>query len=253
MTKGSGLSQTARGGLLAAIELLCLAAAGVAAAAFMWAVLEPAPAQPMTGLPIDGFTSSLPPVAALPGSDPFFRGPTTLAGAAPSASAQGFVLHATRVAGGSSTAIISAEGLPQTAYRVGDVIGDAKLVDVMQDQVVIERGSERLTIAFPPSQGFIPQGGAAAVSGPGPAPPGLGLAPISRDGRPDGYQVDGSNGVLSAAGFVAGDIILDVNGASVSPETFESLQSRLVSGGSAEIRFERNGQTMTKRIEGSAQ
>ncbi len=251
MTRGPGLNQTVRGGALAALDLLTLAAAGAAAAVFMWAILEPAPSSP-SGVSGEPGSSLIDRPLVLHGKDPFFRGPTVLAGASPSASAQGFVLHATRVAGDNSTAIISAQGLPQAAYRVGDTIGGARLADVTHDQVVIERDGERLTIAFPPSQGFMTQGGGAATPSEA-GIPGLGLSPVAGDGRSNGYQVDGNNGVLLAAGFVAGDIILDVNGASVSPEALQSLQARLASGESAEIRFERNGQTMTKRIEGSAQ
>jgi len=255
MSAGFGFPLTLRGGLLVAAELICLGLAGSAAAVFMWALLDPlAEARPQGAAASEGrriVTVSVPPGR----TDPFFRGATTLAGAAPAASAQGFVLHATRVAGDRSTAIVSAAGLPQSAYRLGESIGDARLVQVFHDRIVIEVGGQQRTVSFPvasvieaPALNAAPADPAAAETARG-----MGLSPVTRAGRPSGYQVDRSSPALAAAGFETGDILLDIDGRSLTEEAFANLQTRLVSGGSAEIRFERDGQTMTKRVGGSVQ
>jgi hypothetical protein len=253
MNTGAGFPQTLRGGLLAAAEVVCLGAAACAAAAFMWTLLDPLKnnrpaASGALSRPLVGLRAS--------GSDPFFRGPVGLAGAAPSTSTGDFTLHATRVAGSQSSAIVSATGSPQATYRTGDMIGDARLVDVLHDRIVIERGGQRQTVEFPRTPG----GGLPALADQPPAPElggpelgGLGLSPVSRDGRPSGLEVSAGASVLIAAGFEAGDVILDVDGRGLTAQALEELQARLASGGAAEIRFERDGQTMTKRIGGSAQ
>lgn len=238
-----------RGGLLAVLELCCLAAAGSAAAAFMWSWLDPLgstapePSQPAS--------RHQPLLAPLPGQDPFFRGPTPLAGASTAPATQGFTLHATRVAGASSSAILSAAGLPQATYRIGDPVGDARLSEVLHDRVVLERGGQRLTVTFPNTP---PSGLPSAVSSatqPALAIPGL--SPAGPAGPAGGYRVDGSSSLLAAAGLEPGDIILAIDGRPLSAASLEGLQASLTSGAAAEIRFQRNGQTMTKRIGGSAQ
>ena len=223
----------------------------------MWAVLEPATTVTPAKL---GQTRRLDarPIPLLAGqTDPFLRGGARLAGAAPASAAEGFVLHATRVAGDRSTAILSAEGVPQAAFRIGEMIGDARLAEVFHDRVVLEVGGAARTVAFPLAPVIVP-----------PAPPlntarepspldeasrQFGLSPVSREGRPSGYRIDAPSAALLAAGFEAGDILLDIDGQTISAGSFEDLQARMASGGAAQIRYERNGQTMTRRIGGSPQ
>lgn len=257
MSAGPSFPLNLRGGLFAAVELSCLAAASGAAALFAWAVLEPAPAAPAAASP-DGRRPAASVVARTGvATDPFLRAGPGLAGAAPAPGAQGFVLHATRVAGDRSTAILSAEGVPQSAFRIGEAIGSARLAEVFHDRVVLDVGGTRQTISFPQTAVIVPP---APPLNTGAEPPPqedaarqFGLTPVDRAGRPQGYRIEDPSPALLAAGFETGDILLDINGLSVSAGSFADLQASLASGGSSQIRFERNGQTMTRRIGGSAQ
>lgn len=239
-----------RGGLLAGLELCCLAAAGSAAAAFMWAWLYPLDSTARD--PSPSAIRQAPLLANLPGQDPFFRGPTPLAGASTAPATQDFNLHATRVAGASSSAILSAAGLPQATYRIGDPVGDARLSEVLHDRVVLERGGQRLTVTFPntPSSG-LPSAPVSSATQPALTIPGL--SPADPAVPAGGYRVDSSSTLLAAAALEPGDIILAIDGRPLSAASLEGLQASLTSGAAAEIRFQRNGQTMTKRIGGSAQ
>uniref|UniRef100_UPI002FE29FC5 PDZ domain-containing protein n=1 Tax=Phenylobacterium sp. TaxID=1871053 RepID=UPI002FE29FC5 len=81
------------------------------------------------------------------------------------------------------------------------------------------------------------------------------LLPRVRDGRAAGYTVypKGGADVLRQAGLQQGDVLLAVDGVTLTPERVSQLQEELAGASGAEIRFERAGQVMTTRIRMAAQ
>jgi type II secretory pathway component PulC len=71
-----------------------------------------------------------------------------------------------------------------------------------------------------------------------------------KDGRQEGYQVvaPGSSAILQQAGVQRGDVLLAVDGAPLTPEGMNALPQKLASAAEVELRFERAGQVMTKRV-----
>ncbi|MET0294113.1 MAG: hypothetical protein ABW042_03785 [Phenylobacterium sp.] len=91
----------------------------------------------------------------------------------------------------------------------------------------------------------------AAPAPPAAKPIDLGaLLPRMKGGKQEGYQVvaPGSSGILQLAGVQRGDVLLAVDGAPLTPEGFDGLPERLASASEVELRFERGGQVMTKRV-----
>ncbi|MCR5881099.1 hypothetical protein [Phenylobacterium sp. J367] len=74
--------------------------------------------------------------------------------------------------------------------------------------------------------------------------------PRLQDGQPAGYTIfpRGGSDVLAQAGLRQGDVLLAVDGVVLTPERVSELPQTLAASTSAEIRFERGGQTMTTRV-----
>jgi S1-C subfamily serine protease len=120
---------------------------------------------------------------------------------------------------------------------------------------VIERDGQRQRVTFPATPAILPppphlertERAAPLAQSPAPGFAEAGLTRVERPGQPAGYAVGGGS-PLAAAGFAPGDVLIDVDGRGLSPETVAGLRERVMSGAPLEIRFERNGQIMTKRF-----
>lgn len=262
MTAGKDFALALRGGLAVTAEVAGLSALGISLAALMWATVSPkgatAEAAANTGVDSDGRLTDI--VTRLSNiDDPFVRG-----GAIQTvnvADASGFVLHSTRaMTDGVSTAILSPSGGQQGAYAVGEEITPGvMLAMVASDHVEIEVSGQRMRVAFPGASAVpaiqmatsLPADySAAAKSAALPGVSGLPLQPVSRNGRPAGFEVmrHADGGVLAAAGLKPGDVLLSVNGVSAAAADLSAYRAQLLSGQPVEIRFERSGQVHTARL-----
>ncbi len=254
--------QAVRGATLVALEYACLFAAGGAAAWLTWSLITPTGSTGATApAPPSSFAADIAALRARP--DPFLRsGPIATTPTTPgTASAEGFTLHSIRALGDRSSAILSASGLPQQSYLIGETIGDARLVEVGPRHVELERGGRRIRIAFPDAGS-----GAGVITTPAPPAPAVTATPTRAEGfdlinamslksvqRADGnlgleIVPRGDPAVLRRAGLAPGDIVLGVNGQTINAQSFADHRSAIMSGAPVEIRFERAGQMMTTRI-----
>lgn len=262
MTAGKDFALALRGGLVATAEVAGLSALGISLAALMWATVAPKGAM-MEALAntdasaVDKFADIVTRLSEL--EDPFARGDG--AQTVSVADASGFVLHSTRaMADGISTAILSPSGGQQGAYAVGEEITPGvTLAMVASDHVEIDVGGQRMRVAFPgaPAAPAIRMAAnlpadynASAKSAALSSVSGLPLQPVSRNGRPAGFEVmrHADGGVLAAAGLKPGDILVSVNGVSAAAADLSAYRAQLLSGQPVEIRFERGGQVHTARL-----
>jgi len=255
--------------LLAGLEVVLAVALAAQAARLAWAVVTPlgpfgapaaapAPARPHADLSI------------LARFDPFFR--VSGAAAAPGASggeAGQLVLHGVRAAGGGQGSAILSIGGTQRSVTVGEEVEpDVVLAAVGADHVILSRGGARRRLGFPTPQPGAAAAAPAAALAPAEAQPSSGptvdprrllaqttLVPRVRDGRAAGYTVypKGGSDVLRQAGLQQGDVLLAIDGVTLTPERVSQLQDELAGASGAEIRFERGGQVMTTRIRTAAQ
>ncbi len=239
--RDAGIVRALRGSFAAAVELLCLFAAGGAAAALGWSILDPVsdagkkPAE--TGSPASAR------VVSLPGDDPFLR---AAAGRPSAVAASNFTLHAT-LAGpdGAGSAIISAPGLPQASYRVGDMAGDARITRVGPDFVEIDQNSRISRLVFAGSGAPLLQ-----LAQPAPPPPvdrtalvnAMTLRIVERGGDAVGLEVVARDpSIVQAAGFLPGDIIITVAGLQLTHANLAAQQVRILAGGPVELGIQRQG------------
>jgi general secretion pathway protein C len=273
MVAGRDFAQAMRGGVLVACELACWSALGVSLAALMWSVVEPkgelhaAAPSPLAHDPSRQDVSSDEAMASRlsVAADPFASGaePGAAAGAMiPEAS--GYTLHATRAwADGGGSAIIAVSGSSQSAYAVGeDIATGVRLAMVTTDHVELDMGGQRMRLSFPGSQQpdvalaarivDTPADFRASAASAGPlllnAPA---LQPVSRDGRPAGFEImpNASGSLLASAGLRPGDIVVSINGvAAASGGDLSDYRDQLSSGQPLLIRYERGGRIETATI-----
>jgi general secretion pathway protein C len=145
-------------------------------------------------------------------------------------------LRMNEASGGGSAIIAGADGV-QRSYDVGEEVAPGvKLVQVLFDNVVLDRGGAREslfldqsvpadTVGDAPLASSAPVGAGAppVVQAAGPLTPeaitgGIGFAPRVENGRATGFAVTpkGDGGVFAQAGFRAGDIVVEINGRKVS-------------------------------------
>lgn len=242
-----------RDGFVATAELACLAGVGGGVALLLWSVVEPV-RQPSGG-PVEASATTRPmPSALVRASDPFLRDAGPGNSVAIATGASDYVLFATRAGvEGSGSAILSFGGQPQRAFLAGDLLTpDARLIHIGVDHVVIERDGQRVRVGFtsaPSAPGFAP---AAQTGGTSTASPleNMGLRPATRDGRTVGYELiqRGELAMLSGSALQPGDILLSVNGQSISEESIAEHRAALLSGAPVEISFERGGAVQTLRL-----
>jgi general secretion pathway protein C len=246
--------------LLRGLEVVLVAAIVAEAAHLAWAAatpLSPQGAAPMAvrlPAPVD--------LSILERFDPFFRrgDESSVQAAAGGEAPSGPVLYGVR-SGGRGSAILAVGGGAQQIYDVGDEVAPGLvLAAVGADHVVLSRGGAKQKLGFPTSAG----GGASAphvpAAAPVTAPPGAvdpkrlldetSLLPRLQDGKPSGYQVmaPAASPALQAAGLQRGDVLLAVDGVGLTPERVAELPQTLASNPEVELRFERAGQVMTKRV-----
>ncbi len=242
---------------LGALLLALLAVQGVRLA---WLLLgPPAPIGDSRAASVEASSSAS--TGATP--DPFF--PVQSPGAAAS-DASGIVLYGISVSPGGPSAILGKAQGTQGSYRVGETIeAGITLVEVAGDHVVLQANGafSRVEFASPgsaasDSPGSLPSA-APAVSTQGQTAPvdptqllaQAGLSPLTEDGEVTGYTLipRGDGGLLRQAGLQAGDVLLSVNGQTLTPERYRSLAEELSGESSIEITFRRGGETRTTSMQ----
>jgi general secretion pathway protein C len=204
--------------------------------------------------------------------------PVLAVGAAPEPVAPaitGYALHGVRssIFGDGGAAIIAGPDGKQASYRPGQTVGPGvKLAAIGRDAVTLSGagGSVRLEIgAAPtaqtagptapaplPSPGLILPGGPQTTNAPAAADAGAAqvLSQLSLSPRQQGGFTVGAQGgpALQQAGLRPGDVLLSVNGQPLDPARADQLAAGLAGARDAEVQFQRNGQTLTTRIQTGA-
>lgn len=173
-----------------------------------------------------------------------------------------------------SAAIVAQKGKPGLLYSVGDTLpGNAKLIEVHTDHIVLRRGGARETLTFPEAKDsqFVanqavtrPPTPASSRSGVGEtAPPSprevvanyrsmidenpsqalseLGISPVAQ-GASSGYRVGGlaDSPYLSQTGLQPGDVILSINGRPVGDISQDRMEiDNVLAQGSARLEVQR--------------
>lgn len=214
--------------------------------------------------------------------DAFFRtgGQSSLAEATGAEAAQMRLYGVRAGADGAGSAIIGLADGRQMSVTVGEEVSPGLVLRAVgPDFVTLARGASLSRLIFmeapagapappppPPTPQVVAPGGAASTPA-GVAPPnrgGLpggvvdaaalvreaGLRPRMNGLRINGFTVGAQGGAaLAATGLEPGDVVLAVNGMSLtSLERIEDLRSSLSENPSAEIRYERGGQVRTTTI-----
>ena len=240
-----------------AVELAIVLLLGMQAARLVWLVL--APLGPFGGSPPD--VAALSPAPAMTISrDPFFPASTT---AMASADASGdFTLFGVNVGGGS--AILAGKDGRQGSWRIGqEVAPGVGLQAVDAGGAVLDVGGrqQRLALQARPSSspalapaGQLPSAratGSGADTPPTVDPAALlqqaGLRPRMTDGRIDGYTLipRGDDALVRQAGLRAGDVVVAINGNTLTPERLGELESDLAGRDAVELTVLRDGTTRT--------
>lgn len=198
--------------------------------------------------------------------DPFFRveGGVSQAASDPAAGG-GLLLFGVRTDGrGGGSAILGSAGGAQNLYGLGEDVGGGQVLSrIFPDHVILARGGAHTRVDFAPSQApAAPVEPVGALAGGPPRATGAGgldpaqflaaaaLTPATKDGQLVGYRVmaRGRGEALAKAGLQDGDVILSVDGSALNPERLSELPDLLSQAGDVEVRFERNGQSMTTRL-----
>ena len=240
-----------------AVELAIVLLLGMQAARLVWLVL--APLGPFGGSPPDAAVMTPAPAMTI-SRDPFFPASTT---ATASADASGdFTLFGVNVGGGS--AILAGKDGRQGSWRIGqEVAPGVRLQAVDAGGAVLDVGGrqQRLALQARPSSspalapaGQLPSAratGSGADTPPTVDPAALlqqaGLRPRMTDGRIDGYTLipRGDDALVRQAGLRAGDVVVAVNGNTLTPERLGELESDLAGRDAVELTVLRDGTTRT--------
>ena len=168
-----------------------------------------------------------------------------------------------------SAAIVAQKGKPGILYSVGDSLpGNARLVEVHTDHIVLRRGGARETLTFPEAKDGqfvanqkattrvnVRESDQASASprdvvanyrsmideNPTQALSKLGIAPVD-DGASSGYRVGGlaDSPYLSQTGLQPGDVILSVNGRPVGDISQDRMEiDNVLAQGSARLEVQR--------------
>lgn len=232
----------------------------------VWLFLAPAPAVQMAeaapAQPVD--------MGVLTRFDAFFRtgAASSLAGAS-GAEASQLRLFGVRAGGeGGGSAIIGLADGRQLSVGVGEEVEPGLVLrEVGPDFVTLARGQSLSRLTFtetptgaappppPPSTDQVvtpsPAASAGAVVDPQRLMAQASLRPRIQGLGVNGFTVSsaGNASELRAAGLQAGDVILSVNGTALnSPQAIGALRGQLADAPSAELQYERNGETRTTTI-----
>ena len=239
-------------------ELLLIVLLAVQVARLIWLVAAPlGPVgdwRPSAGLAAPGGE------AALTGFDPFFR----LAGGAGPATITSLNLKLYGVredrATGRGSAIIALPDGRQMSFAVGEeIMPGVALTAVGFDNVTISRGGVPEQIFLdqstpaPEAAGAVPTAAPAIVpAAPAPAP--VAGQPISMQPRLTRGSVDGiivgpggdGGQAFRAAGFIAGDVIVSVNGQRVG--SLEQVRAAAAAGREVNVMVDRGGRAVPLRV-----
>lgn len=220
---------------LTGLSVVLVVLLGVQAARIGWALVEPVgPVGAVATSPAPGLAGT---EAGLGRFDPFFRAAAN-APAAPDAGA-GMRLFGIRV-GPKSSAIIGLPDGKQVAVMAGEEVAPGVVLRAVEaDHVELLVQGRAATLAFPAAG----QGGAPAY-----APP-----PIAQPDPPPAVAALSATGAGSAdlarAGLQPGDVVLSVNGQSVTDsQSVEALARELSSGREAVIQYRRDGEVRTATV-----
>jgi general secretion pathway protein C len=188
--------------------------------------------------------------AVLAAVDPFNRGVSPGAIAAPAAPAVEMTLFGVRAdARGSGSAILGAADGEQTSFVVGEEVAPGvRLASVGFDHVVLDRGGQQQTIYMEGAEGADTAPSASATTAASPA----GGQPFALRPRMSGDRVTGvmvapgaNQALFQAAGFQSGDVIVAVNGARITSQIdVQQLQSSAVPGARLLLTVERGAQAV---------
>ncbi|MDQ3245905.1 MAG: PDZ domain-containing protein [Pseudomonadota bacterium] len=231
------------------LKALLLAGIAVQLVRLLWVVVTPVGPfgdwQPASARLLPPQTQA----AILAAVDPFNRGASIAAAAAPVAAAIELTLFGVRAdARGSGSAILGAADGQQTSFVVGEEVSPGvRLASVGFDHVVLDQGGRQQTIYMEGAEGA----DAAPVAIAGAAAPSAGqpfaLRPRMSGDRVTGVMVaPGANQALfQAAGFQSGDVIVAVNGARITSQIdVQQLQSSAVPGARLLLTVERGAQAV---------
>lgn len=252
------MARLPRGDWLAWVELALLALVAVQMARIVWTVLTP----------IGLFGDWRPRQAAVPsaevrrtlfaGFDPFFRSGVAEGAGAQVVTALDLKLFGIRIneGAGSGSAIIATPDGMQASFAPGDeVLPGVLLKSVAFDHVVLDRGGSAETLYLDQSDAApiaLPDGAgppSAPAAGGGELTPNdvrreIGFSPRTDGGRVTGILVssNGTGEAFQAAGFRAGDVIVQVNGRSISSAgDVQALMAQLTPGSRLSLQVERGG------------
>lgn len=172
-------------------------------------------------------------------------------------------LRMNEASGGGSAIIAGSDGV-QRSYGVGEEVAPGvKLIEVLFDHVVLERGGTRESLFIDQSVPAETVGDAAMAAPPPSAQPlpmvqagppgaeaitaGLGFAPRIENGRATGFAVSpkGDGAVFAQAGFKPGDIVVEINGRKVSSAADgAALAGQLRPGARLSLLVERGTETL---------
>lgn len=171
-------------------------------------------------------------------------------------------LRMNEASGGGSAIIAGSDGV-QRSYSVGEEVAPGvKLVQVMFDQVVLERGGLRESLFIDQSVPAETVGEPSLAAAPGAQPlpaaaagpltaeaisAGIGFAPRTENGRATGFAVTprGDGAVFAQAGFKPGDIVVEINGRKVSSaQDGAALAGQLRPGARLSLLVERGTETL---------
>lgn len=174
-------------------------------------------------------------------------------------------LRMNEASGGGSAIIAGSDGV-QRSYAVGEEVSPGvKLVQVLFDHVVLDRGGTRESLFLDQSVPAETVGDAPMTAAPAagaPPPPtvqapgpltadaitsGIGFAPRMENGRPTGFAVSpkGDGAAFAQAGFKPGDIIVEVNGRKVSAASdAAALSGQIKPGARISVQVERGTETL---------
>lgn len=174
-------------------------------------------------------------------------------------------LRMNEASGGGSAIIAGSDGV-QRSYDVGEEVAPGvKLMQVLFDHVVLERGGTRESLFIDQSVPAETVGDAAAATpatAPGAQPlpvvqaspptaeaitAGIGFAPRTENGRVSGFAVTpkGDGAVFAQAGFKQGDIVVEINGRKVSSaQDGAALAGQLRPGARLSLLVERGTETL---------
>jgi|TARA_B110000971_G_scaffold68892_1_gene70598 general secretion pathway protein C len=167
----------------------------------------------------------------------------------------------------SSGAIVARSGKKGVLYAVSDILpGNARLIEVQQEQIILQRAGNREALAFGKSK-FNPKAEIGAKRSVQAAKPNRNIQSVddiqglirenvesalkdfgleTNEGR--GYKIGNlsSNPYLQQAGLRPGDIVLSVNGQPLGDLQKDQLEfDNILAQGSASIELERNGEQMS--------